>query len=96
MADTETPPVRVVPTFPISLQSLYTLYYRHGTNPYCFKTFYHAGDLQSAVNRGRTHCDTMGFVYNIVVPFIADLERAETKKSEHASSRTTANKPIGF
>ena len=65
---------------PVDLRSVYSLYYRHGSNTSCFKLFEHKGDLASAAQRGRTHCELMGYVFIYVKPFLSDLEWEEKRK----------------
>ena len=60
--------------------SIYTLYYRERDQPICTKNFVFHGSLRGATDRGRAHCDLMGYVFNFVKPFITDLDRQEKRK----------------
>ena len=44
------------------------------------KTFLFDGPLRKAADRGRAHCDLMGYVFNYVKPFVSDLEFDEKRK----------------
>lgn len=71
--------IQPLPPLP-SLLFVYTLYYRHGSNTSCFKLFEFKGDLAGASQRGRTHCELMGFVFIYVKPFLSNLDAEEKRR----------------
>lgn len=65
---------------------LYVLFYRHGVNPGCQKGFKHNGDLRSAVERAKKHCEIMNYRYVFVRPMICDLVAEEKQKMERGDA----------
>ena len=63
------------------LANVWTLYYRHGVNPGCFKTFYHEGDMRSAIVRIQKHCAVMGYRYVYIRPFMVDIDKEEADRA---------------
>lgn len=59
------------------ITKVWTLFYRHGVNPRCEKGFYHDGDMRSAVDRAKKHCELMGYRYIFIRPFVVDIEQEE-------------------
>jgi hypothetical protein len=63
------------------VKNLYILYYRpKDTNAHFIKYFEHEGSLEKAINRGRTHCDIMGYRFIFVRPFLSDITGEERLK----------------
>lgn len=62
-------------------ERVYILYYRKG-NEVLTKHFLFKGPLKGAIERGRRHCNLMGYVCMFVRPFIIDLEHQENLKGE--------------
>lgn len=69
---------------------LYTLFYRSSNIPNVHETFYHEGDLKSAINRGIEHCQLMGYHYQYVKPFISNFKWKEEKRLK---GTTQGNEP---
>ena len=76
----------VVPGLPApqaEFEKLYVLTYVAGATQVRFRNFRHDGDLSSAINRGRIHCEKTRCRFICVTPFIEDLERIEKKMEEY-------------
>lgn len=58
---------------------LWTMYYRHGNNPHCLRTFEFEDNMKTAHTRARTHCDKMGYNLTYIRRTIEDLEEIERK-----------------
>lgn len=65
---------------PLDFTKFYTMYYRHGMNPNLTKSFFHDGDLRSAISRAKDHCDIMGYRLQFVKPLVADLKEEELSR----------------
>ena len=60
--------------------TMYSLWYRENTNPHpLYKFFFHEGNLQSAIARGKVHCERMGQRFIFVRPFLSDLNADERR-----------------
>jgi hypothetical protein len=59
---------------------LYILYYRFRSSIPFSKVFPFDGPLVGAAERGKKHCELMGYSFVIVRPFIVDLEHQEKRK----------------
>ena len=56
----------------------YILYYRQGMSPHPqMKGFLLKGDLQQGIARAKRHCETMGYRFVQLRPFISNLETEE-------------------
>ncbi len=62
-----------------SLERIYKLYYRRGTE-LTEKHFEFPGNLKEATERARQHCDVMGIRFIWVRPFIVHLDHQEEMK----------------
>lgn len=59
-------------------QPNFILSYIHGGNAAIRrKNFFHSGDKKSAIQRGKDHCNTMGYKFIRVDPFFANLDEDE-------------------
>ena len=71
-------------------KNLYTLFFRAGNNPHAMsKHFFLSGELRDVVIRAKKHCDTLGYRFVRIEPFISDLaadERRHTGSSEDVQS----------
>jgi hypothetical protein len=70
--------------YPVAEESIYLLFYRHGLNPQCQKGFTLRGDLRSATERAKRHCEAMGYRYIFVRPLICDIDLEEKQKIERS------------
>lgn len=66
-------------TKPEPLRS-YTMFYRHGMNPKCEKSFLFNGDVRAARARADIHCRIMGYTLTFVRPMIVDLDEEEKQQ----------------
>ena len=62
------------------LVGLYVMFYRYEVNQVRTKNFRFHGPLQGACERGRKHCEVMGYKYMFVQPLISDFETEEAYK----------------
>lgn len=61
-------------------KNLWTLYFRAGSNPHAMtKHFFLEGDIRDVVTRAKKHCDTLGYRFIRIEPFISDLALDERK-----------------
>ena len=63
-----------------SLKSSHTLWhmlYKQGNNPRKEMIFEFSGDIQRAIQRGRSYCQRMNFIFIHVEAFLHDLEEDE-------------------
>lgn len=61
-------------------KNMYILHYRKGDNPHPMtKFFFIEGDIQKAMARARSHCDTMNYRFLRVDSFVSNLEADEQK-----------------
>ena len=71
------------PSHPITEENkknLYTLFFRAGNNPHAMsKHFFLSGELRDVVLRAKKHCDTLGYRFVRIEPFISDLAADERK-----------------
>jgi hypothetical protein len=80
---TPTVPAPVPPALPsngsVDGKILYTLYFRHGRNPYPqFTFFYHSSkDPKVAMQRAQRHCEVQGFKFVSVQPAIVDMDKQD-------------------
>lgn len=61
-------------------ERIYILSYRH-QNQVKTKNFNFRGPLKDAIERGRVHCKSMGYIFVLVRPFVIDLEHQEDLKN---------------
>lgn len=76
----------IPPSFPDIFKGLWLIHYRHGMNPGLSKGMYHVGDVRSAVERAKRHCEMMGYRYVFVRPFVSDLQKEEMDRAEKGDS----------
>ena len=61
---------------------LYKLFYRVGRQKPTEIMFEFGGDRKNAVERGRNHCERMGFLFIWCEPAIYDLDDREARRAE--------------
>ena len=75
-ADDSTTATLVAPI--VASGTLYQLFWRQGSRPFTeTKYFHHKGDLRSAIERGKRHCEVMNIRFVMVKPFITIFEDEE-------------------
>ena len=91
LSTSTTAPIKVTVDLPFSPEdiasgklsgkkNLYTLFFRAGNNPHAMsKHFFLSGDLRDVVIRAKKHCDTLGYRFVRIEPFISDLAADERK-----------------
>ena len=66
------------PAFQIyEIKNFYMLVYRHGLNSNLIKIFYHQGNLRSAHDRAKQHCEILKYKLLYVKPLISSLDEEE-------------------
>lgn len=72
-----------LPTLPVEDgKKLYTLLYRLRQHPAPLaKQFFHKGEFPQVIQRGKSHCEKMSFIFIRVQPFLSDLSADEDRMS---------------
>lgn len=87
MAETLSDQLSKVPGLPAAPngRQTFTLIYLHGRNHNAlFKHFHFSGTLKEAVERGKKHCEVMGYRFLRIDPFISDLDGDERFRMDNA------------
>lgn len=61
---------------------MYEMYFRIGNRKPDHKVFEIHGDLPQAISKARKHCDTMGYRFCGVYPFLVDLDIQEASRND--------------
>ncbi len=65
------------------LDTLYVLFYRHGSNPHTQSIhFSFPGEFKKAIDRGRKFCDVTGYRFIKVEQFLTNLDEREKRMQE--------------
>ncbi len=73
-------PVKGTPALPLGTKErIFVLHFKH-QNQIKQKNFNFRGPLQEAILRGKEHCNTMGYRFVLVRPFVVDLDHQENLK----------------
>lgn len=71
-----------IPAPQTDFDQIYTLSFISGATQLRHRHFRHSGDLQSAIARGRVHCEKTRNRFLFVTKFVEDLEFLEKRMEE--------------
>jgi hypothetical protein len=74
---------KILATVAPAISQTFVLYYLHGGNAHVKqKNFNHNGTKESAITRGKSHCEVMGYRFIRVEPFFSNLDSDEKRHTE--------------
>ena len=85
MTNTQSMPVKAIPTSETSSPETFILFYIKGpSHQVMSKHFVFAGLIRDAIERGRRHCEQMSYRFIRVQPFFSNLEEDERRNAQQS------------